>query len=208
MNLEILPLAITMMMGPQIMSAIIFVTAEKPVRVSLAFLAGVIIATTSGVAAATWLAGLLGDAISLGDPSQTGSAGKLIQIALVGLLVAAAVKNYVGRETAEPPQWLGALQTASAMKALTTGLLLILAMPSDILIMLTVGVNLQQNGAALISAVPFIAATALIAALPLLAFLVFHRQAKRAMPKVRDWMASHSWLVNIIVCLIFIALIL
>jgi hypothetical protein len=28
------------------------------------------------------------------------------------------------------------------------------------------------------------------------------------MPKVRDWMNTHSWLVNIIVCGIFIALVL
>jgi hypothetical protein len=28
------------------------------------------------------------------------------------------------------------------------------------------------------------------------------------MPKVRDWMNTHSWLVNIIVCGVFIALIL
>jgi threonine/homoserine/homoserine lactone efflux protein len=165
------------------MSAIVFVTAEKPVRVSLAFLAGVIIATTAGVAASAWLAGLLGDAISLGEPSQTRSVGKLIQIALVGLLAAAAVKNCVGRETVEPPGWLGALQSASAMRALTTGLVVILAMPSDILIMLAVGVNLAQNDAALTSAVPFIVATVFIAALPLLAFLVFHRRANEPCPR-------------------------
>jgi hypothetical protein len=28
------------------------------------------------------------------------------------------------------------------------------------------------------------------------------------MPKVRDWMNTHSWLVNIIACGIFIALVL
>ena len=32
MSLQILPLAITMMLGPQIMSAIIFVTTSKPVK--------------------------------------------------------------------------------------------------------------------------------------------------------------------------------
>lgn len=57
-------------------------------------------------------------------------------------------------------------------------------------------------------ALPFVAATTLVAALPLLAFLLFHRRAVRTMPKVRDWMSTQSWLVNILVCLIFIALIL
>ena len=126
---------------------------------------------------------------------------------LVGLLVALAVKNYVGRETVEPPSWLGTLQSADPKKALTTGLLVILLMPSDIIIMLTVGVNLVQNKAGLIAALPFIAATVLVAALPLLLYLLFYRRAQRVMPKVRDWMNTNSWLVNIIVCGVFILII-
>jgi threonine/homoserine/homoserine lactone efflux protein len=126
---------------------------------------------------------------------------------LVGLLVALAVKNYVGRETVEPPSWLGTLQSADSKKALTTGLLVILLMPSDIIIMLTVGVNLVQNKAGLIAALPFIAGTVLVAALPLLLYLLFYRRAQRVMPKVRDWMNTNSWLVNIIVCGVFILII-
>jgi threonine/homoserine/homoserine lactone efflux protein len=204
MNLQILPLAITMMAGPQIMAAIIFVTAPKALRVSVPFLAGVTIATTVGVIITTTIASLL----SLGDPSDSGSSGNIIQYVLVGLLVALAVKNYVGRETAEPPRWLGALQQADAKRAFMTGLLVILLMPSDLIIMLTVGTNLAQNNAGLVAALPFIGATVLVAALPLLFFLLFHRRAETFMPKVRDWMNSNSWLVNIIVCGVFIALIL
>ncbi|SBW27071.1 hypothetical protein FDG2_5143 [Candidatus Protofrankia californiensis] len=36
-GLQILPLAVTMMVGPQIMSAVIFVTTPKAVRVSSGF---------------------------------------------------------------------------------------------------------------------------------------------------------------------------
>ena len=204
MNLQILPLAITMMAGPQIMAAIIFVTAPKALRVSVPFLAGVAIATTVGVIITTTIASLL----SLGDPSDSGSSGNIIQYVLVGLLVALAIKNYVGRETAEPPRWLGALQQADAKRAFMTGLLVILLMPSDLIIMLTVGTNLAQNNAGLVAALPFIGATVLVAALPLLFFLLFHRRAETFMPKVRDWMNDNSWLVNIIVCGVFIALIL
>ena len=204
MNLQILPLAITMMAGPQIMSAIIFVTAPKALRVSVPFLAGVAIATSVGVIITTTIASLL----SLGDPSDSGSSGNIIQYVLVGLLVALAIKNYVGRETAEPPRWLGALQQADAKRAFMTGLLVILLMPSDLIIMLTVGTNLAQNNAGLVAALPFIGATVLVAALPLLFFLLFHRRVETFMPKVRDWMNDNSWLVNIIVCGVFIALIL
>ena len=80
-------------------------------------------------------------------------------------------------------------------------------MPSDLIIMLTVGTNLNQSNSAFSDALPFIGVTILIAALPLLAYLLFHRRAVKAMPKVRDWMNNNSWAVNIIVCVIFIILI-
>jgi len=208
MKLEVLPLAVTMMAGPAIMAAIIFVTHPQAVHVSLVYLIGVGIGTAVGVAIATGLAALLGDGVALGDPSERGSAGTIIQIALVGLLVAAAIKNYARRETVEPPKWLGKLMAADAKRALAAGLLVILLGPSDIVVMLTVGTNLEHSGASLADAAPFVAATVLIAALPLLGFVLFHRRARTAMPKVRDWMNTHSWLINIAVCLIFIALIL
>jgi hypothetical protein len=208
MNQAILPLAITMMAGPQIMSAIIFVTTPKPPRTAGAFVLGVAIATTVGVLIALGIASLLGNGVSLGDSSEKGSTGSIIQYLLVGALAALAVKNYLGRETVEPPRWLGTLMGADPRQALKTGLLVILLMPSDIIIMLTVGVNLAQNDLGLVAALPFIAATVLIAALPLLLYLMFQSRAQRLMPKVRDWMNSNSWLVNIIVCVVFIALIL
>jgi hypothetical protein len=208
MNLDILPLAITMMAGPQIMSAIIFVTTPKPVKVSVPFIAAVAIAVTVGVLITRTLAGLLGNIVSLGDPSNAGSVGHIIQYLLVGLLVALAVKNYVNRETIEPPRWLGTLLAADWKTALKTGLLLILLFPSDVIVQLTVGVNLEHNDLGLVAALPFIAATTLIAALPLLLYLLFHRRAQRLMPQMREWMNTHSWLVNIIACVIFIVLIL
>ena len=205
MSLQILPLAITMMAGPQIMSAIIFVTAEKAVPLSLAFVAGVAIATTVGVLIIYLIAKATD--IDLGDPGNSGSTGRIIQYVLIALLAAAAVRNYVRREKVEPPKWLGKLQEAGPRQAFTTGLLVILLMPSDLIILLTVGTNLDQSNAAFSEALPFIGATVLIAALPLLGFLLFHRRAVIAMPKVRDWMNTHSWAVNIIVCVIFIILI-
>jgi hypothetical protein len=204
MSYEVLPLAITMMAGPQIMSAVIFITADQPIAASVAFIGGVAIATMVGTAIALGLAGLAGD--SLGDPGDAGSGGHVIQYVLVALLMAAAIRNYRGRATAEPPKWLGTLLTADWKRALRTGLLVILAMPSDILVMLTVGVNLAQADASFADALPFIGATVVIAALPLLLYLAFHRRAKRAAPELRTWMNANSWLVNIAVCVLFIVL--
>jgi hypothetical protein len=208
MSLAVIPLAITMNAGPQIMSAIIFVTASKPLKLSAYFLAGVVIAVTVGVTITYTFATVFGNSISLGDSSNNGSLGNIIQYLLVGLLVFLSVKNYVGRETSEPPRWLGALQNAGPRTAFTTGLLLLSVFPSDLVILVTVGVNLAQNNASLLGAVPFVVATIFIAALPVLSYLLFRRGAQRVMPKVREWMNTNSWLVNIIVYVVFILLIL
>ena len=208
MSLAVLPLAITMNAGPQIMSAIIFVTASKPLKLSAYFLAGVAIAVTLGVTITYTLASVLSSGVSLGNPSDSGSIGNVIQYVLVGLLVFLSIKSYVGRETSEPPRWLGALQHAKPKTAFTTGLLLLSVFPSDLVILVTVGMNLAQQDAPLLAAAPFIAATIFIAALPVLSYLLFRRRAQQAMPKVRDWMNKNSWLVNIIVYVVFILLIL
>ena len=107
------------------------------------------------------------------------------------LLVFAALRNYVKRETVEPPKWLGALQANSPGTR-------------------PVGVPERNSPTPGIFAdtLPFIALTVLVAVLPLLAFLLFHRRAQRAMPKVRDWMRDWAWAINVIVCAIFIILIL
>jgi hypothetical protein len=208
MSLAVIPLAITMNAGPQIMSAIIFVTAPKALRLSAYFLAGVVIAVTVGVTLTYTLATMLGNSVSLGDPSDSGSLGNIIQYLFVGLLVILSIKSYVNRETSEPPRWLGAMQNAKPRTAFMAGLLLLSVFPSDLVILVTVGVNLVQPNASLLGAVPFVVATILIAALPVLSYLLFHRRAVRAMPKVRDWMNTNSWLVNIIVYVVFILLIL
>jgi hypothetical protein len=161
-----------------------------------------------GVTITFTLATALGNSIPLGDSSDSGSLGNIIQYLLVGLLVFLSIKSYVRRETSEPPRWLGALQNAKPRTAFTTGLLLLSVFPSDFVVLLTVGMNLAQNNASLLAAVPFVAATIFIAALPLLFYMLFRRRAQRAMPKVRDWMNANSWLVNIIVYVIFILLIL
>jgi hypothetical protein len=207
-SLQVVPLAITMMAGPQIMSAIIFVTGTKAIPTSVGFVIGITLGATLGVLAMMGVASLLGSQLDLGDSSDSGSTGKVIQYALVGLLILASLKSFLGRETSEPPQWLGKLQEMSPAGAFKTGALLITFFPSDFVVLLTVGMNLEQSGASFTEALPFIGLTVLIAALPLLSYLLFRRRAEVAMPKVRDWMNANSWLVNIIVYAIFIVLIL
>jgi Sap, sulfolipid-1-addressing protein len=208
MSLAVLPLAITMNAGPQIMSALIFVTASKPLKLSAYFMAGVVIAVSVGVTITFTLASVLGGNISLGDSSDSGSVGNIIQYVLVGLLVILSIRSYLTRATSEPPRWLGTMQNAKPRTAFLAGLLLLSVFPSDFVVLITVGVNLAQSNSSLLAALPFVATTILIAALPMLSYLLFRRRAEVLMPKVRDWMNTNSWLVNIIVYVVFILLIL
>ena len=208
MSLAVLPLAITMNAGPQIMSALIFVTASKPLKLSAYFITGVVIAVSVGVAVMFGLATVFGNSISLGDSSDAKSVGNIIQYLLVGLLVFASIRSYLTRATSEPPRWLGAMQNAKPRQAFLAGLLLLSVFPSDFVVLMTVGVNLAQSNSSLVAALPFVATTILIAAMPLISYLLFRRRAEVLMPKVRDWMKTNSWLVNIIVYIVFILLIL
>lgn len=208
MNTAILPLAITMMAGPQILSAILFVTGEQPVKASLAFVAAVALAVATGVLVFFGLAQALDAGGDLQSSSGPSTAGQVVQIVLVALLVVAAIRAYLKREDSEPPKWLGTLQEAGPGRAFRFGLLLIFVMPSDVVIMLTTGISLHSDNSSYAEALPFIGATVLIAALPLLFYVLFRGRAVVVMPKVRDWMNANSWAVNIIVYAIFVVLIL
>ena len=206
MNTDILPLAITMMAGPQIMSAIIFVTSERALKNSLAFVLGVLVATTLGVLALAGIHRCRGQR-GLRGPLRQRSTGHIIQYALIALLVAFALKNYLrprdGRAAQVARQAPAGGHGAGAAHRPAGDPLHAVGPDRD-------ADRRDQPRAArrlVTAAVPFILLTTLIAALPLLGFLLFHRRAVHAMPALRDWMNSNSWLVNIIVCGIFIVLI-
>lgn len=103
---------------------------------------------------------------------------------------------------------VGALQEADPRKALTTGLLVILVMPSGRHHHADGRHEPGADGLVIRRSAALHRPPVLVAALPLLGFLLFHHRAQRAMPKVRDWMRDQAWAVNVIVCAIFIVLIL
>ncbi len=210
MQLEILPLAITMVAGPQILASIIFVTSKKdPVKVSLGYLLGILIAATIFISAVFVIARMLG--ISADASGNAPKKVNAVEIILVGLLIFASIRSYLKRATAKPPKWITKLQETTPLGAFKLALLLIWLMPGDFVVMVTVGLHLAGHGsdpADLLSIVPFLGLVLLLAAAPLLALLAFRHRAEQAMPHVRDWIQANSWLVNIAVYLVFIYLIL
>lgn len=206
MNISILPLAITMMAGPQIMLSILLVTVNNPIKLSLAYVSSILLATSIGVLLTSYLFSLFGTRIDF--KTGDGQLGKIIQLSFIILLVYMAIKSYRERGQQKTPKWLQSVNEMTPGKAFKTGLLLIFLMPTDIIVMLTVGLNLETSNSSFWAALPFILLTVLIAALPLLAYLLFRNKAEKTMPRVRDWMQANSWLVNIIVYALFIFIIL
>lgn len=202
---EILPLALTMMVGPQIITAIILITAKGAVKLSLSFIAGVALAATVGTLFFAVLASLFNwTAAGSKEPSTV---ALWIQTGLIILLIGAAIKTYLNRAHSTLPKWMGSLQNATPRKAFTTALGLIGIMPTDLVAMATVGINLASHQEDKIRLVPFLLMTVFIAALPLIGYLIFRKRAAEVMPKVRQWMDDNSWVVSIAADLVFIFLI-
>ncbi|MFC4247200.1 GAP family protein [Natribaculum luteum] len=195
--LEVLPLVFVMIGGPQILSAIFLATSENWRRNSAAFVGGAAISIPLVVTVAYVFSA---SATEQGEPNTTVST-----IVLVALLLA-MVHTYQTREEAEPPRWMGKLETATPRFSFRLGFLLMGFFPTDILTSVAVGSYLAARNAPWTDAVPFILLTLLALALPSLALVAFGKRAETFLPKVRAWMNSHSWIVNEIVLLLFVAM--
>jgi hypothetical protein len=199
--LKIVPMAFVMVAGPQIISAVVFATSERARANSVAYVSGAVTSTIVG----TTLLFILWEA--LGFKSATTSGGHVyVDWTLVALLAILAVRVFLRRAEAEPPKWMGKLQTASPSFALKLGLLLFIAMPTDILTMLAVSGYLSTHDESLAKAIPFFLLTALLIGFPLLVLLAMGRRAETTLPKVRNWMNTNSWVVSEIVIVFFLVL--
>jgi hypothetical protein len=197
-QLQILPLALIMVMGPQILTAIFLVTSREPVKNSVAMLIGVVVAAC--ISLAIWF-GIV-KAVGI-DPKESGGPTTMDWI-VSGLLALAAIHTFLGRGDASVPKWMTALQEAEPKRAFTLAFLLILLMPTDIVAVISTANWLHDNDQNLLHGWPLVAATTLLMALPFLGYLLLGRRAREAMPRLRDWLTTNAWLVNIVVIVYFI----
>ena len=197
-QLQILPLALIMVMGPQILTAIFLVTSQEPVKNSVAMLIGVALAAILSIL--IWFG--LYEALGINPPS--GSGPSTADYVVAGLLALAGIHTFIGRHDASVPKWMTALQQAEPKRAFSLGFLLILLMPTDIVAVISTVHWLHDNRDDVLHGWPLVAATTLAMALPILGYKLFGRRAREAMPGIRDWLTTNAWLVNLIVIVYFI----
>jgi hypothetical protein len=197
-SLQILPLALIMVMGPQILTSIFLVTSKEPVKNSIAMLIGVVAAACLSIGIWYGLSSLIG----ISPPS--GSGPSTTDWIVSGLLAAAAIHTFLGRKTANVPKWMTALQEAEPKRAFTLAFLLILLMPTDIVAVISTTHWIHNNDLSIWHGWPLVAATTLLMALPFLAYTLLGHRARDAMPGIRDWLTTNAWLVNIVVIVYFI----
>ena len=125
-QLQILPLSLIMVMGPQILTAIFLVTSKEPVKNSVAMLLGVLVAAVLSIL--IWFG--LYELLNIKPPS--GSGPSTADYVVAGLLALLGIHVFLGRHTASVPKWMAALQKAEPKRAFTLAFLLILLFPADI----------------------------------------------------------------------------
>ncbi len=166
-----LPLAFVMVAGPQIISAFFFATSEKWKSDSAAFVLGGAI----GLLLVVTLAYLF-----IGGSSGKGSKSSAVEIVIIALLLVAMVYVFLSRKRSEPPKWMGKLQTATPRFTLTLGFLLFAFFPSDIVVSITVGAHLADQGDPWWHALPFIFLALFLVALPALAVAALGDRVRRS----------------------------
>ncbi|MFD1588923.1 GAP family protein [Halorientalis brevis] len=196
--LEVLPLAIVMVAGPQLLSAIFLATTERWRRNSAAFVAGAALSISAIVTLAYF--------VSDGAREQ-GASSDLIGLVVLALLLVAMVRVYLGRDESEPPAWMSKLTSATPRFSFKLGFLLLGVFPTDLITSVAVGSFLAAEGLPLLDAAGFVALTLFLLALPALAVLTFGARAAAFLPTARDWMNENSWIVNEVVLLFFVAIV-
>jgi hypothetical protein len=197
-SLQILPLGLIMVMGPQILTAIFLVTSREPRKNSAAMLIGVALAASLSILIWYGLSSALGLKPKESSGPQTGD------YIVAALLALAAIHTFLGRGEASVPKWMSALQEAEPKRAFSLGFLLILLMPTDIVAVISTTRWLHDNDLSVWHGWPLVAITVFFMALPIAAYLLLGHRARDAMPGIRNWLTSNAWLVNIIVIVYFI----
>jgi len=194
--IEVLPLAVVMVAGPQIISTVVLATSHSWRKNSAAFLLGSLLSITL-VVSTSYVIGF-----NLISSTQETSSTLLLLILL--LLLYAMLQTYLKRNVSEPPKWMGKLQTLKTGSSFKLGFLLLGFFPTNLATNLAVGSYLSAQGDPLINSAGFIFLTLLFLGTPATALILYGEKAEKKLPEVRKWMNQNSWIINELVLTVFI----
>ena len=200
--LRVLPLAVVMVAGPQMITAIMLVTSTRARQNSYAFVGGAVLAT----AVATSLFYVVAKVLKLKSSASHGSSSVTVDWVIVAVLLLAGAWAFRNRHTSQPPTWMSTLQTESPRGSFRLGLVLFLVMPTDVMMTFTVGAYLAAHGSPLWYASGFLLLTALLIGSPLLILLLLGQRGDTLLPRMRDWMNANSWVVSEVVIAFFLVM--
>ena len=203
--LSVLLLAVVMIAGPQIISAVFLASSREAKRSSLAYLVGAGLAVLIGLTVWYFVFHVVRG--TGGGQGKHDGTRHLIDWVVLAVLFALMVMVFARRKRTQPPKWMSKLQVASPRFAFGLGFLLFIAMPTDEGTMLAVAGSLAGQHKPWWHLLPFLVLTLLLLALPLLALLAFGQRAVAVLPRIRDWANEHSWLISEAVILIFVAIV-
>lgn len=205
-NIQVIPMATIMMLGPQILSAMFILTGKNRIKASLAYILSIFCAATLGTLALM----LIVDIFNLGIPRDSGPSTlvTMVKYAVVALLAFGIYKNYRDRNKKITPKWMKVIMAGKPKDNFKLGFFLVYVAPTDLTVMFSVAFYLKLHGNNLLDALPFLLTTALFAATPLLISLVFRKRSEIFLPKANKWLTQNSWMVQAFVLALFIYLIL
>ncbi len=200
----ILPLALTVMIGPQILVAILLVLRKNPIKSSIVY----ILAVSLTMVLSTTIYYYILLSLDLFDRTKH-NGSNFLKYLIVAFLLYSIVKNFLNRKKlTKPPKWMDDIKTIPLKKVFIIGVMLIALFPGDIAMAFTVAGLLIHQNETLFSAIPFFVLVTLIASSPLLVYLSMGKNAYKNMKKVNDWLNTHGWVINVTVNLLFIYIVL
>ncbi|MET7965978.1 GAP family protein [Micromonospora sp. NPDC005305] len=203
--LTILPLAVVMVAGTQVVAAVLLASAERPRAASLGYLTGAGAVVVAGVTLSWLLTRVLRgpEARAETDVARFERTAIWIDWAVLALLVILAVVVWLRRHRTGPPRWMEPLRRAGPGYALRLGVVLFATAPSDDLTMAAVGASVARHNLAWWHLLPFVLLTLGLLAVPLLILLLARGRAATALPRLRRWADRHGWVVSEVVIAFF-----
>ncbi|WP_281540574.1 GAP family protein [Maribacter aestuarii] len=200
-DVAILPLALSVMLGPQILVGMLLITRKDPIKSSLIYITAIILT----LILTTYMYYSI---IQRTDLHMASFAGvPMLKYFLIILFIVLIIRSLLKRhQVTAPPKWMQGIATASLGKIFMIGLCLIAFMPTDIAVTFSIGSILNSASSSFLEAWPFFGAVLFISFLPLIIYFSLGSNGSQYLEKVNRWLNTHGYIINIIVFTFFIFL--